>query len=142
MIPDSKSMAKSAIQGRKKWAAVVCLLAVVMLQAPFARAAWLSSSKACCMRDHCPVPDHHHHKNATSEMPMDCGHNMSRTSDCKISCCKTADETAVNVAHFVMPDFLIVVSLEQALPVISPFAPQMISRAEKPQSPPPRPAFS
>jgi len=42
----------------------------------------------------------------------------------------------------VMPDLQVVVSLERALPAISPFAPQMISRAEKPQSPPPRLALS
>jgi hypothetical protein len=143
MIRNSKNMAKPAIQLAKRWAAVFCLLAVVLLQTPFARAAWLSSGVACCMGDHCGVPGHHH-KNAAAEkeMPMDCGHNMSHRSDCKISCCKTADETASNVAQFVMPDLGILLSLQRAVPPILPFAPQWISRAEKPQSPPPRIALS
>ena len=111
----------------------------MLLQAPFVRAAWLSSSMACCMGDHCPVPGHHH-TSATSEnaMPMDCGHNMSHMSDCKISCCNAADETAINVAQFVMPRLQVALSLECAAPVLTPFAPQMLSRAKKPQSPPPR----
>jgi len=132
-------MVKAHIRDRKKWAALVCLAAVFSLQAPFARAAWLSSSMACCMGDHCSVPGHHH-KSATSEnaMPMDCGHDMSRMSDCKISCCNAADETAINVAQFVMPSLQVALSLECAAPVLASFAPQMLSRAEKPQSPPPR----
>ena len=123
----------------RKLAALLCLFAVVLLQAPFARAAWLTSSMACCMGDHCPVPGHHH-KNASSgnDAPMDCGHNMSHISDCKISCCNAADETAINVAQFVLPTLQIALSLECAVPVLTPFAPQMISRAERPQSPPPR----
>jgi len=123
----------------RKLAALVCLLAVLLLQAPFARAAWLSSSMACCMGDHCPVPGHHH-KNASSgnDAPMDCGHNMSHMSNCKISCCNLADETAINVAQFVMPDSQILSSLELAFPFAPPSSPQMISRADKPQSPPPR----
>ena len=135
----SERMVKVHILERKKWAALVCLAAVFLLQAPFVRAAWLSSSMACCMGDHCPVPGHHH-KSAASEnaMPMDCGHNMSHTSDCKISCCNPADETAITVAQFVMPGLQAALSFECAAPILTPFAPQMISRAEKPQSPPPR----
>ena len=123
----------------RKLTALLCLFAVVLLQTPFARAAWLSSSMACCMGDHCPVPGHHHKGTSSgNEMPMDCGHGMDHMSDCKISCCKTADETAINVAQFVMPTLQVAPSVECAVPVLTPFAPQMISRAEKPQSPPPR----
>lgn len=120
-------------------AAIFCLLAVVLLQAPFARAAWISSSMGCCMGDHCPIPGHHHKSaNAETEMPMDCGHDMSHMSDCKISCCNAADETAINVAQFVMPTLQVALPFECAVPLLTPFAPQMLSRAEKPQSPPPR----
>ena len=122
---------------------MVCLLAIVLLQAPFARAAWLSSSMACCMGDHCPVPGHHH-KSASSEneAPVGCDHNMSHMSDCKISCCNAADETAINVAQFVMPTLQGALSLECVVPILTPSTPQMISRSEKPQSPPPRITFS
>src|SRR5439155_8499179 len=39
----SDRMVKVHIRDRKKWAALVCLVAVFLLQAPFVRAAWLSS---------------------------------------------------------------------------------------------------
>lgn len=125
-----------------KCAALICLFAVVLLQAPFARAAWLSSSMACCNSDHCSIPAHHH-KNvpAKSEMPMDCGHNMSHMSDCKISCCKTS-ETAINIQQFVTPDLQISLALPNGTPEISLLVPQMISRSEKPLSPPPKLSFS
>jgi hypothetical protein len=124
---------------KRKLAAIVCLLAVVLLQAPFVRAAWISSTVGCCMGDHCPIPGHHH-KSAKmeNEMPMDCGHNMSKISDCKISCCKTADETAISVQQFVMPDLQIAQILPCATPETVRFVPQMISRFDEPQSPPPR----
>jgi hypothetical protein len=132
-------MASPHIQSRNGWAAIICLLAVALLQAPFATAAWLSSGMACCIGDHCPVPGHHH-KNVAGEheMPMDCGQHGMHLSDCKISCCKTADATAINVAQFVMPCMQIVLSPVHAFSAISFFAPQMISRAAKPEPPPPR----
>jgi len=123
--------------------AVLCLLAVALLQAPFARAAWLSTSMACCMGDHCPIAGHHHKSAAAeNEMPMDCGHNMGHTADCKISCCKTADEAAIDVAQFVMPSPELSLSRASAVTRVSRCAPQLISRADKPQSPPPRTALS
>ena len=75
-------------------------------------------------------------------MPMDCGHNASKLADCKISCCKTADETVVNVAQFVIPAPQSLDSLDVAAPIGLQRAPQMLSRSEKPQSPPPRTNFS
>jgi hypothetical protein len=73
---------------------------------------------------------------------MDCGHNMGHMSDCKISCCNTSDETAINIAQFVMPDLQFSLSLHSVTPEISRFTPQMISRSEEPLSPPPRLLFS
>jgi len=124
---------------KRKLAAIFCLLAVVLLQAPFARAAWISSAMGCCMGDHCPIPGHHHNiANAETEMPMDCGHNMSKVSHCKISCCKTADETAISVEQFVMPNPQIALPLSGETPDTSRFVLQMLSHFDKPQSPPPR----
>jgi hypothetical protein len=130
---------RKANSEKRRLAAIFCLLAVVMLQAPFARAAWISSAMNCCMGDHCPIPGHHHKSaNAETEMPMGCGHGVSKMSDCKISCCKTTDETAINVQQFVMPDPQVALSLAGGTPETSRFAPQMISRFDKPQFPPPR----
>jgi len=123
----------------RQLAALVCLLAVALLQAPFARAAWLTATSNCCMSDHCPIPGHHH-KSALpkKDMPMDCSHGMKHQADCKISCCKTTDETAISIAQFVVPDAQPVLYSQTASPDVPRLAPQMISRSEKPQSPPPR----
>ena len=118
---------------------MICLVAVLLLQAPFARAAWLSSSMACCMGDKCPIPSHHHKPVAAkSEMPMDCEHHSSKMTDCKISCCKTADESVISIAQFVMPAPQGVPLFETAAPSPLQVAPPRLSRPEKPQSPPPR----
>jgi len=123
---------------QRKIAAIACLVALLLLQAPFASAAWFSSSMACCMGDHCPIPSHHHKSAANTEKPMDCDHNMGKMADCKISRCRTSDETAINIAQFVIPVAQVVPSLETKVPSIFQIAPQTLSRSEKPQSPPPR----
>ena len=129
----------------RRLAAVACLFAVLLLQVPFAQGAWMSSM-ACCMTGQCPIPGHHHQKqpqqSQANDMPMDCGHDMSHMSDCKMSCCKTSDETSINIAQFVMPDLQITLEPLAATPQVSCFAPQMISRSEKPQSPPPKSLLS
>jgi hypothetical protein len=127
----------------RKAAALVCLLAVVLLQAPFARAAWMSSAMNCCLGDNCPIPGHHHkNANAENEMPMDCGHNTGKMSDCKISCCKTTGETAINIQQFVVPHFQSSLVPRSGTSEISLLVPQMISRSEKPLSPPPKLSFA
>ncbi len=122
----------------RRVAAVVCFAAVLLMQAPFASAAWLASSMACCMGDHCPIPSHHHKAAPKeSQMPMDCGHHSSKLSECKMSCCKSTDETAVNT-QFVIPAPHSMEVIESAAPADIHSAPQLLPRAEKPQSPPPR----
>jgi len=128
---------------RARWKGLVCLFAVLLLQVPFARATWMSSVMACCMGEQCPIAGHHHKSQSQptqqNNMPMDCGHDMSGMSDCKMSCCKTSDETAVNIVQFVIPDLQIRIESLGSESQVSPFASQMISRTEKPQSPPPKP---
>jgi hypothetical protein len=127
-------------------AAVLCLLAVLLLQAPFARAAWISSSMACCMGDQCKIPGHHHkgqtQQTRQNDMPMDCDRDMSKMSDCKMSCCKTSDDTDIDVALFVMPDLRIALQPLSVISEVAQHVPQMISRSEKPQSPPPKSVLS
>ncbi|HYK39612.1 MAG TPA: hypothetical protein VEU98_06275 [Candidatus Eremiobacteraceae bacterium] len=129
-------------QWTRRLAALFCLLAVVLLQAPFARAVWMTSSMACCMGDQCTIPAHHH-KGQTpqmkqSDMPMDCDRDMAKVSDCKMSCCKTSDETVIDVAQFVVPHLQISLAPLAATSGVGHLAPQKISRSEKPQSPPPK----
>ncbi len=127
-----------------KWAAILCLTAVVLLQAPFAQAAWIARQMACCASGQCSIPSHHHHKAepAKEDTPMQCGHDRNKMSECKMSCCKTTDETAIGVAPFVLPYSAIVFERQDRISGIRQFAPQMISRFYRPQSPPPRPSLS
>ena len=133
-------------RGSRKASAFFCLLAVLLLQAPFARAAWMSSSMACCMGDQCKIPSHHHkgqtQQTQKNDMPMDCDRDMNKMSDCKMSCCKTTDETAIDIAQFVVPDLQIALGPLTAISDAVHFVPQMISRSEKPQPPPPKSAQS
>lgn len=130
----------------RRWRGLVCLLAVLLLQAPFARAAWMSSSMACCMGDQCKIPSHHHksqtQRTQQNEMPMDCDHDVSKMSDCKMSDCKTSAETAIEIAQFVMPDLRIALQPPSAISEVAQRVPQMISRFERPQSPPPKSVLS
>jgi hypothetical protein len=131
-------MRKRHTQHGHKVAALFCLLAVVLLQAPFARAAWFTST-ICCMGDHCPIPSHHHKSTtAESEMPMDCGHHSSKASNCTMSCCKTSDDAAIDISQFLVPAPHGSLFLERAVTAVPHIAPQMLSRSEEPQSPPPR----
>jgi hypothetical protein len=127
----------------RKWASMLCLLAVVLLQVPFAQAAWMSSQMACCASGQCTIPSHHHQAAPPKdELPMQCGHEMSQMADCKMSCCKTTDETAVNVEAFVLPYSAIVLAIHDQTPGTSQSESQMISRSYKPLSPPPKVSFS
>lgn len=96
----------------------------------------------CCMTDKCSIPGHHHKsqppQTQQNDMPMDCGHDMSQMSHCKMSCCKTSNETAIESAQFVLPDFQLTLGPLSMTSEVTHFAPQMISRSERPQSPPPK----
>src|SRR5882724_4892518 len=95
---------RKANSEKRRLAAIFCLLAVVMLQAPFARAAWISSAMNCCMGDHCPIPGHHQKSaNTETEMPMDGGQGGRKMSDGKIWFCKTRNKPPINVQQLVMP---------------------------------------
>jgi hypothetical protein len=134
-----KNMLELTQTRARKWTAVLCLMAVILLQAPFAQAAWISNQMACCTDGKCAIPSHHH-KTAPpkDDKPMNCGHDMNQVSECKMSCCKTMDETAINVESFIVPYSAIILATQDQTPGISHFAPQMISRSYKPQSPPPK----
>jgi hypothetical protein len=97
------------------------------------------------MGNQCNIPGHHHKsqtRQTQQDMPMDCDHGMSKISDCKMSCCKTSDDTAIDVSQFVIPDLQIRFAPLAAITGVVHFAPQMISRSEKPQSPPPKSVLS
>jgi hypothetical protein len=84
--------------------AAICLLAVALLYAPLAAAAWSSYATACCGSDQCPIKEHHHQQSpAPPENHMDCGHEMARLSACTMSCCQNSDRQAITSMAFVLP---------------------------------------
>jgi hypothetical protein len=119
--------------------ACICMLAVGLLYAPTAAVAWTARGRACCAADHCPVPEHHHSKApARSEMPMDCGHDMSGMGACSMSCCHDSGRQLVTPMAFVLPSIAsfsapdaVITDVEMASPIETP-------KAFEPLSPPPR----
>jgi hypothetical protein len=123
------------------------LLAIAVLYAPLAAAAFSPSVMACCTGGFCNIPKHHHKSNATSKPDSaasneDCGHNMSgQTSginDCSMDCCQEHEASAVSSVTFVMPPvFFVPVSMhvtgtDELVRAIE------IPRTTEPASPPPR----
>jgi hypothetical protein len=79
----------------------LCLLAAVLLLAPFAGAAWSAHAAACCTADHCPIPEHHHSKAPVHG--VDCEHEMAGMTDCSMRCCQSSDHPLVAPLTFVLP---------------------------------------
>jgi hypothetical protein len=86
-------------QSRQRvFAACLCLLAVALLFAPFAGAAWASRAMDCCTADHCTIPEHHHRK---TPVHADCDHNG--LTACSMSCCQDQERPFATAMLFVMP---------------------------------------
>jgi hypothetical protein len=126
---------------RRFFSASLCLLAVVLLYAPLAAAAWSSYSAACCNTSQCPIKAHHHQSQkspASSENHMDCGHDMAEMSACSMSCCQNTVPPAMVSLAFVLPS---VVSLADPAIFKTPIEsakPLDFLRSIQPLSPPPR----
>ena len=126
-------------------AAWFCLLAVAVLYAPLAGAAWLAHSMDCCAGGYCPIAAHHHHKQQPAPLqrpsPMDCGHDMSGlggTMSCSMSCCQDAARPALIPGSFLLPEVnLALVATEVFRPVHRTNSLEL-SRFIRPLSPPPR----
>jgi hypothetical protein len=132
--------------------ALACLLAIAVLYAPLAAAAFSPSAMACCTGGFCNIPNHHHKRNVTpapnaAASHEDCGHNMSAKvggqmagmNDCSMDCCRTHETpAAVGSVTFVMPPvFFVPVSMHVTRAGVSVHAIE-IPRAIEPASPPPR----
>lgn len=120
--------------------ATLCLVAVVLLYAPFGAAAWIISSGACCASSgQCPIHGHHHEQMpAGAKHAMDCGHEMSTMAQCIMSCCHNPERPAVASVIFVLPapvTFSAAATFE-SLTALS--GPQNPVTTLEPLSPPPR----
>ncbi|HEV1993430.1 MAG TPA: hypothetical protein VGR03_03770 [Candidatus Acidoferrum sp.] len=115
------------------------MLAVVLLYAPLAGAAWSSHQSACCMSDQCPIPAHHHQKTpAAPTNHMDCGHDTTRMMACSMSCCQDSDRLLAASIAFVLPPS---VAVAAAAAIESPVELAKLldfPRSIEPLSPPPR----
>jgi hypothetical protein len=127
--------------------ALACLLAIAVLYAPLAAAAFSPSAMACCTGGFCNIPQHHHKSKATPAPDSagsheDCGHAMSGkmagVSDCSMDCCQDHETPAVSSVTFVMPPAVFVpvsVHMTRAAETVRAIE---IPRAIEPASPPPR----
>jgi hypothetical protein len=125
---------------RRRWiSANICLLAVVLLYAPLAVAAWSSYQMACCTSGQCPIPSHHHQKTpAAPANHMDCGHEMPGMMACSMSCCHDSERSLVTSIAFVLPPPAKVAAMAAIKSPIEVAKPLDFSRSIQPLSPPPR----
>jgi hypothetical protein len=120
-------------------AGVFCLLAVSLMQAPLVLAAWLISTGMCCTGSYCPIAAHHHKQMASEPAhEMDCGHEMSAMSGCKMFCCHDSDQPTIAANVFLIPADS---SFEEPISVVATIEatkPTKVQRFIDPQFPPPR----
>src|SRR5690349_3030972 len=120
--------------------ATLCLVAVVLLYAPFGAAAWTLYSSACCTSgDQCPIHGHHHEETPASPgHAMDCGHEMPGMAQCSMSCCQNPDRPAVAPAIFILPGPITVPANANFESLTALYGPQNSANSFEPLSPPPR----
>ena len=147
IIDNLRSFVSARKQERVRVAAAwLCLLAVVLLYAPMAGAAWSTrGTMNCCAGGLCPMAAHHHHRqrgtSAKDPTPMNCGHEMGGPSSAISSCmcsCKIPARTALLPGAFLLPpanDALVSDELSQPARMANSLE---ISRFVQPLSPPPR----
>jgi hypothetical protein len=124
---------------RRSISASICLLAVVLLYAPVAGAAWSSHQMACCASGQCPIPAHHHQKTpAAPANHMECGHEMAGMTACSMSCCHDSDRSLVASIAFVLPPSGATDEVNAIKSAIELTKPLDFPRTIEPLSPPPR----
>lgn len=106
LVANGLSVSVQLAPAKRVRAAWVCLIALVLLQAPLLGSACIAATGACCGQDHCPIAAHHHP--AASEPPaMDCGHDAGHHStkirSCSMSCCHPAQQSAIHSVAFTEP---------------------------------------
>ena len=120
---------------------LLCLLAALLLQSPVVSALVIASG-VCCASDHCPIAAHHHAAAKTEEAPMDCDHNMTHSGhkvrSCSMSCCNTAEQSAVHASVFVPAPLIELASVNPVPETISTFDANETAVSFAPLSPPPK----
>jgi len=120
-------------------AAGFCLVAALLMYAPFAAYAYSAHAMSCCTGDHCPIPEHHHqHMLATPTDAMDCGHDMSGMTACTMSCCHQDERPLLTPFAFLLPHFASASAPAFATPIVATLKQIELPRTIEPLSPPPR----
>src|SRR5690242_413324 len=127
---------------QNRWRSITagfCLLAVILLYAPLAGAAWSSYQMACCASGQCKIPAHHHHKIPVAPANhMDCGHDMGGIMECTMSCCPDSGNSFVASITFVLPSPMVAATVTATTSPIELAKPLDFLRSIEPLSPPPR----
>jgi hypothetical protein len=131
-------MKTSSYRRSQRAASLFCLLAVALLYAPTAAAAWPTQSTDCCKNGMCSARVHHTQATPHEAMPMDCGHDMSVTAACSLSCCHTTDKPAVSPHIFVLPQVQDLAGPSEAVAPGQILKFSEVMRFLAPPSPPPR----
>ncbi|MDP9340447.1 MAG: hypothetical protein M3P45_16445 [Acidobacteriota bacterium] len=118
-----------------------CLVAALLLFAPYAEAAWSAHAAACCTGDHCPIPAHHHSRN-DSKAPahaQDCEHQAGDVmSDCSMSCCEKTERMLLAATTFVLPAGLSIIASDEFVTAAPALKLKDFVRCIEVLSPPPR----
>jgi hypothetical protein len=117
-----------------------CLLAMVLLFAPLAGAAWSAHAAACCTGNHCPIPEHHHSK--APQHPSDCAHQMGDVTACSIRCCQSADHPLLASMVFILPLATSWIRPQHATAAAPALQPNIFPRSVEVLAPPPRQSIS
>ena len=122
-----------------------CLVAVLLMYAPFAAFAYSARAMSCCTGDQCPIREHHHQAMPiASNDAMDCGHDMSGMNGmsgmtaCTMSCCHQTDRPVLTPVAFLLPELASTSALASATLPVGMLKQNDLPRAIEPLSPPPR----
>jgi hypothetical protein len=139
MVPSAmRETSQKRLRAISAWC---CLLATLLLFAPYAEAAWSAHAAACCTGDHCPIPEHHHSKNRVPfpTHTQDCEHQAGDSmSNCSMSCCEKTERMLLAAMTFVLPLITVVTASDDfsaAAPVLQV---NNFLRSIEVLSPPPR----
>jgi hypothetical protein len=118
----------------------ICLLAVVLLYAPWTAAAFSGrSGENCCAAGQCPAGGRHHSKPpAGPGSAVNCGHDLAKMAACTMDCCQSPERLASAPLAFLLPPRAPGLQLPGPGKFIQDWKAREIPRAIAPASPPPR----
>ena len=128
----------------RRTAALLCLFALLLIQAPVIGAAMLASGM-CCTGAHCPIAAHHHSSAKTEEAPMGCEHGANgatKLQKCSMSCCQTTEQSAVHAQLFVLSPEVTPLAFAPLSDAVSLLTYDEEIGSFSPLSPPPKSRFS